>query len=148
MHNPHLKSENCGIWVEYLTILQNSSFVVSDVSLRSDQSNCGVTGVHELTRNFMDCTHSMRWPVTSRSGNKSLWSNELDQSVYTQHHLPADQQKGAESPRPRHCNRDPLGPGTLRHARKRRSRPTGQLGPRRKRKHSDRAAIHLGLKQG
>jgi hypothetical protein len=38
-----------------------------------------------------------------------------------------------------------VGPGTLWHPRKRRGRPSGELSPRRKRKHSDRAAVHLGL---
>ena len=57
----------------------------------------------------------------------------------------ADQQEGAEPPRPRHHNRDPLGPRALRHPWKRRSRPSGELGPRCKWKHGDRAAIHLGL---
>jgi len=60
----------------------------------------------------------------------------------------ADQQRGAGSPRPPRFNRDPLGPGILWYPRKRRSRPSGKLGPGLKRKHSDRVAIHLGLKQG
>jgi len=60
----------------------------------------------------------------------------------------ADQQNGADSPRPQHRDRDPLSPGTLRHSRKRRIRPPGQFGPRPKRKHSDRAAVHPGVEQG
>jgi hypothetical protein len=60
----------------------------------------------------------------------------------------ADQQQGTESPHPRRRNGDPLDPGTLSHPRKRRSRPPGQLGLGRKWKHSDTAAIHLGLEQG
>ena len=54
----------------------------------------------------------------------------------------ADQQQGAEPPRPRHCNRDPLGPRTLRHPRKRRSRPSGELSPRQMRKHNDSGHTH------
>jgi len=57
----------------------------------------------------------------------------------------ADHQKGAEPPRPRHCNIHPLGRGALWHPWKQSSGPSGDLGPRRKRKHSHTAAIHLGL---
>jgi hypothetical protein len=59
-----------------------------------------------------------------------------------------DQLKRAESPCARHHNRHPLGPGALWHPPKRRSRPSAELSPRRKRKYSDNAAIHLILEMG
>jgi len=59
-----------------------------------------------------------------------------------------DQSKGTGSPRPRHQNGDSQGSGTLQYSRERRSRPSGERTLRLKRKHGNRAAIHLGLKHG
>jgi len=85
---------------------------------------------------------SLQWLTgcNSMNGNPGAWARAATSEPV--------QQNSTESARLRHRNLDPLGPGTLWHRRKRRSRLSGELSPRRKRKLSDRAAIHLALQQG
>jgi len=58
----------------------------------------------------------------------------------------ADKLESAGSPPPWNCNLDSLGPGTLWHPRKWKSRPLGKPRLRRRQTHGYRAAIHLGLR--
>jgi len=57
----------------------------------------------------------------------------------------ADWSESTGSRRPRHRNRDSLGPGTIRCPRQWRGRPPVKPGPRRQRRNGERIAIHLGL---
>jgi len=56
-----------------------------------------------------------------------------------------DQSESAGPPRPRHCDRDSLGPGTLRHPWNQRGGPSGKPSLRHQGRHGDEVAIHFGL---